>query len=324
MGASSPRPADRGGGGYRRPLAGGWDGSALRRALPGAHAGGDVGRAPMVDDPLNKARGENFPVALRLLPERTRRDLQAIYRFARHVDDIGDDTTRSVPEKLRTLDALAADVRGLYDGSRTPADPIVAALASPIARRRMPAHAFLRLIEANRRDQHVVRYQTFDDLLDYCRLSANPVGELVLCVFGRATPERIELSDRICTALQLIEHWQDIGEDYRRSRVYLPQEDMASFGVAESDLARQEASPALRALIAFETERAEAFLHAGTPLLSGLSGWARIAVSGYLAGGRAACRALRRSEYDPLRRVPKPTSPQIAAAWLSGALKGWA
>lgn len=275
------------------------------------------------DDPLAKAGGENFPVALRVLPPRIRNDLQALYRFARHVDDTGDLGNGDRKARLRTLDALRADVQALYDGSRAPSDPVVAALASPIARRRLPADPLLRLIEANRQDQRVSRYATFDDLVGYCRLSANPVGELVLHVFGKATPERVELSDRICTGLQLVEHWQDVAEDYRMDRVYLPQEDLHAFGVAETDLALPSASAALRSLIAFETERAEAWLIAGTPLLASLTGRARLAVSGYIAGGRAACTALRRGDYDPLRRVPKPTSRHVAGAWLRSVARGW-
>jgi squalene synthase HpnC len=275
------------------------------------------------DDPLAKAGAENFPVALRVLPERIRNDLQALYRFARHVDDTGDLGNGDKTARLRVLDGLAADVQALYNGERAPADPVVAALASPVARRRLPAGPFLRLIEANRQDQRVSRYATFDELVGYCRLSANPVGELVLHVFGRATPERIALSDRICTGLQLVEHWQDIAEDFRMDRVYLPQDDLHAFGVTEDELARPSASPALRALIAFETERAEAWLVAGTPLLASLTGRARLAVSGYIAGGRAACTALRRGDYDPLRRVPKPTSRHVAGAWLRSVARGW-
>jgi squalene synthase HpnC len=313
------------------------------------------------DDPLAKAPGENFPVALRVLPTRVREDLQALYRFARHVDDIGDEPldgpvkdhyrpdghrgpgvihvpgSRPAPDgtetpngptgierRLHALDQVAADVRAVYDGSRPPVDPVVAALASPIARRRLPADPFLRLIEANRQDQLVSRYETFDSLVAYCALSATPVGELVLHIFGRATPERVELSDRICTALQLVEHWQDVAEDYARGRIYLPQEDLRSFGVAESDLARPAATAELRNLIAFETERAQAWLDSGAPLIAALTGRARLAVSGYVAGGRAACTALRRSGYDPLRAVPKPTPRHVAAAWLRSLVRGWA
>jgi squalene synthase HpnC len=314
------------------------------------------------DDPLAKAPGENFPVALRVLPPRVREDLQALYRFARHVDDIGDEPldqpidqpldkrdghggpgtphipgSRPAPgstpthngpagieRRLQALDQVAADVRAVYDGSRPPADPIVAALASPIARRRLPADPFLRLIEANRQDQVVSRYQTFDSLVGYCTLSANPVGELVLHIFGRATPERVELSDRICTALQLVEHWQDVAEDYARGRVYLPQEDLRSFGVAESDLAKAAATAELQNLIAFETERAQAWLDSGAPLIAALTGRARLAVSGYVAGGRAACTALRQSGYDPLSQIPKPTTRHVAAAWLRSLVRGWA
>ncbi|WP_020574854.1 squalene synthase HpnC [Actinopolymorpha alba] len=273
------------------------------------------------DDPLIKASGENFPVALRVLPARTREDLHAIYRYARHVDDLGDEASG---DRLGALEEFEREVRTLYDGDpRSVRDPVVAGLASTVARRRIPAGPLLRLIEANRQDQRVTRYPTFDALVGYCGLSADPVGELVLHVFGRATTERLALSNRICTALQLVEHWQDVAEDYQRGRIYLPQADLHSFGVAEEDLGRTRATPALRALIAFECQRAEAWLDSGVPLLPTLSGWARLAVSGYVAGGRAALAAIRRGDYDPLQRVPKPTSRHIAGAWFWSALRGW-
>ncbi len=169
------------------------------------------------------------------------------------------------------------------------------------------------LIQANRQDQTVSRYATFEDLLGYCRLSANPVGRIVLHIFGAATPERERLSDLVCTALQLAEHWQDVAEDFGRGRVYLPQEDMAAFGCAEGDLAPaarptgavrpvtangvsgatvRTAPPCLRELIRFETERAGRLLDEGAALTGTLHGWARLAVAGYVAGGRATLAAI--------------------------------
>lgn len=268
------------------------------------------------EDPLGKATAENFPVALRVLPVRIRQDLEAVYRYARHVDDLGDEAPG---DRLAALGSVEADVRALYNGGPV-SDPVVAGLASTVARQRIPADPLLRLVEANRRDQHVSRYETFDDLLGYCRLSADPVGELVLRVFGRATPERIALSDKICTALQLLEHWQDVSEDYHRGRVYVPQEDLRHFSVREEDLGLRAATADVRALIGFETARAKDLLEAGAPLLGTLSGWARLSVAGYVAGGRATCAALRRGGFDPLRRVPRPTSPALAGAFLRSML----
>jgi squalene synthase HpnC len=261
--------------------------------------------------------GENFPVALRVLPARLRSDLHATYRYARHVDDLGDEFDG---DRVAALEQVADQVRRLYAG-RAVTDPVVAGMAPLVTRTGLPGHCLLRLVEANLRDQDRTRYQSFSELVDYCRLSANPVGEIVLAVFGAATRDRIELSDRVCTALQLLEHWQDIGEDYARGRVYLPKEDLDRFGVTEDELGAPRAGATLRRLVAFETERAAAWLGAGAPLASTLRGSARLAVSGYLAGGRAAANRIRRAGYDTLGGDVKPTRSDIAAAWADGLLR---
>lgn len=266
---------------------------------------------------IAREAGENFPVALRVLPARIRADLHAVYRYARYVDDLGDE---SAGNRTAALEMVASQVQGLYAG-RPPDDPVVAALAPVVERADVPAHCLLRLVEANLRDQDVRRYQSITELVSYCELSANPVGEIVLAVFGAATPNRIALSDRICTALQLLEHWQDVGEDHARGRIYLPKEDLDRFEVAEADLGALRASQPLRRLIAFETERASAWLGAGAPLVSTLRGWARLAVSGYVAGGRAAAGALRRAAYDPLGNGTKPGRADVARAWVDGVLR---
>jgi squalene synthase HpnC len=257
---------------------------------------------------------ENFPVALRVLPTRFRSQLVATYRYARYVDDLGDE---AAGDRVTALQEVAASVRRLYAG-QVPEDPVVAGMAEVVKSSRVPDHCLLRLVQANLQDQEVTRYRGFGDLVDYCRLSADPVGEIVLCIFGAATPTRIALSDRVCTALQLLEHWQDIGEDHARGRIYLPKEDLDRFGVTEDDLGADRASGPLRRLMAFETERAAAWLGSGAPLVSTLRGWARLAVSGYVAGGRAATQALRTAAYDPLGTDVKPTGPDIAKAWLEG------
>lgn len=260
---------------------------------------------------------ENFPVAMRVLPQQVRADLLATYRYARHVDDVGDE---SCGDRSVALKAIAVDVARMYDGE--PAETAqVEGLRALVRRQRIPVAPWLALVEANLVDQRLTRYQTFDDLLDYCALSANPVGRLVLHVFGQATPDRIALSDRICTALQLVEHWQDLREDYLRDRVYLPQEDLRRFGVPESALGDEHAEPALASLVGYETDRALAWLNSGAVLVSTLHGWARVAVSGYVNGGRAAAAGLRRHGYDPLPGLPKPTAAQVAACWLRACVR---
>lgn len=267
-------------------------------------------------DPTAKARNENFPVALRILPAAPRRHLMAVYGYARMVDDLGDE---AVGDRLAQLDAVEQDLRGLYDG-RPPQDPVLATLAGTVRACRIPLDPLVRLIEANRVDQMVTRYATFDQLVDYCTLSANPVGELVLHVFGQHTPARVALSDRICTALQIVEHLQDIAEDHRAGRVYLPKEDMDRFGVSEQDLSAERAGPALRALIEYEAERAGAWLASGEVLLGGLRGFARVAVSGYCAGGRAALDAIEASGFDPLPHPPRAARTAVAAALVRTVL----
>jgi squalene synthase HpnC len=283
---------------------------------------------------LAEARArENFPVALRVLPGRYRRHLLAVYAYARHIDDLGDEPFADPIDRLAVLDHIEAEVSALYRVD--PADPqapgsadghaathpVVRALAPTVADCRLPLHALVRLIESNRVDQHVTRYATVDQLVEYCTLSANPVGELVLHIFGQAGPATLALSDRICTALQLIEHLQDVAEDYRRGRIYLPKEDLDRFGVTEDELARSSASRQLRDLIGFEAERARAWLAAGAPLVSALNGWARLAVSGYLAGGRATLDALADAHHDPLRGAVRPRRRRVVRRWLTATVQ---
>ena len=166
---------------------------------------------------------------------------------------------------------------------------------------------FLDLVEANRRDQHVTRYATYDDLVGYCTLSANPVGRIVLEVFGVDDAESRALSDDVCTALQVLEHCQDVREDkLQRDRVYLPLDDMTAFGVQLDELSEFQTSHQLRRLVAFEVGRASALLHSGETLVARLPGWAKLAVAGYVAGGLATADAVRRDDYDVLSVTPRP------------------
>ncbi len=250
------------------------------------------------------ATQENFPVALRVLPGRYRRPLQAVYAFARLVDDIGDEAAD--PSRGRSgqvaaeLAAISSDLDRIYAGWPA-ADPALAGLADVVSARRLPREPFDALIAANLQDQRVSDYATREELLDYCRLSANPVGELVLRIFG-VTPSRDQraLSDDVCTGLQLVEHWQDVGEDARRGRVYLPAADRNRYGVEVEDLLADRAGERLRALMGHELAWAEELLRRGSALVGLLSGWARPAVAGYAAGGLAAVDGLRARAGDPL------------------------
>jgi squalene synthase HpnC len=280
------------------------------------------------EDVRVNASGENFPVALRILPERHRRNLTALYCFARLTDDLGDQAREQAGPgpadtsyRLRLLDDLDADVDRIYTGL-TPRSPVMQDLAATVAQCQIPAQPLHDLIQANRQDQQVTRYQTFAELSQYCELSANPVGRIVLYIFGAATEERIALSDQICTALQLAEHWQDVAEDLANGRVYLPEADLKRFGVTEADLAAPAANLAVKDLMRFEAARAAGLLDQGAPLVGTLRGAARLAVAGYLAGGRAALAAIRAQRYDVLSATARPRKPVLAAELAKAYARG--
>ncbi len=245
---------------------------------------------PGAEELLRQAGSENFTVANRLLGAETCRHLMAIYGYARLVDDVGDEAPG---DRAALLDVVEDELAAVYAGGPA-AHPVMRELAVTIRACELPEGPFRRLIAANRMDQTVTRYETWDQLMEYCALSATPVGELVLGVFGAATAERIALSDRICAGLQVVEHLQDIAEDHARGRIYMPAEDLARFGVDEASLARADVrSPGpLRGLVAFESARARQLLSSGAPLARTLPLRPRMAVAGFVAGGRAALDGL--------------------------------
>jgi squalene synthase HpnC len=259
------------------------------------------GGAPTAEAVMARAQGENFPVASRVLPRRVRSHLLAVYGFARLVDELGDSVQGDRPA---ALDWLEGDLDRAFQGRAE--HPLLARLAPTIRECALPREPFARLIEANRVDQRVTRYETWEQLRGYCALSADPVGELVLGVLGMATPARIALSDSICTALQLTEHCQDVSEDLANGRVYLPREDLERFGCTSADLAAAHAGAALRGVLAFEVARARGLLSEGAPLIRQLRGRASLAVAAFVAGGRAALEAIERLDYDVLPGPPRP------------------
>ncbi|HEY3959888.1 MAG TPA: squalene synthase HpnC [Solirubrobacteraceae bacterium] len=286
---------------------------------------------PTAEEVMARAATENFPVSSWLLPRRARSHLLAIYGFARLVDELGDgpapgrlvdspdgardparhdfaahELARTVQaeERLAALDWVERDLDRAYAGRAEHA--LLVRLQPTLRDCALPREPFVRLIEANRLDQRVSRYETWAQLRAYCALSADPVGELVLGVLGLATPARIALSNSICTALQLAEHCQDIAEDLARGRVYLPAEDLARCGCAIADLTAVHAGAPLRELLAFEVSRAHGLLDAGAPLIDELPGArARLAVAAFAAGGRAALEAIERAGYDVLAGPPR-------------------
>ncbi|MGY5130759.1 squalene synthase HpnC [Streptomyces nigrescens] len=271
---------------------------------------------------LDQAAHENFPVAPFFLPRAWRTDLMAVYGFARLVDDIGDGDLApgggdavllglgraQGEDRPVLLDALEADLHRVFsDRAPGPRHPLLRRLGPTVRRCTLTPEPFLALIEANRQDQRVSRYGTYDDLAAYCELSANPVGRLVLGITGTASPERIRRSDAVCTALQIVEHVQDVAEDLGRDRIYLPAEDMKRFGVTEADLAAPSGGASVRALIAYEAERARELLSEGTPLVGSVHGRLKLLLAGFVAGGRAALQAVAAADHDVLPGPPKPT-----------------
>jgi squalene synthase HpnC len=263
----------------------------------------------------DKQRSENFPVALRLLPLSVRRHLVAVYDVARTMDDLADEADG---DRLRLLHDFGADLERVWDTG--PNADVLRRLVPTVRELDLSPEPFRCLLAAGVQDQQVLRYETYDQLLGYCRLSADPVGRLVLAVFGVTDPRAGALSDRVCTALQLLEHCQDVAEDRRNGRIYLPQEDLRAHGVTPADLDAGRASPAVRRLVAFEAERASALLEQGAPLVRMLRGWARVAVAGYVAGGRATVAALRRAGGDVLAASPGPRRRDVVGQGLRLAL----
>jgi squalene synthase HpnC len=238
----------------------------------------------------------------------------AFYGYARLIDQLGDSYDG---DRLAALDWAQAEVEAaLADPEATGLFPLIAAVAASALTLGLTETPLVELIEANRMDQLVTRYATWDDLMAYCRLSADPVGHLVLAAFGASSPEHEVLSDRICSALQVAEHLQDVAEDAIAGRVYLPTDDLDRFGIHADDLAglarASTAAPTgLRAVVAFEASRARAMLDAGAPLVAGLSGRSRVAIAGFVAGGYATLDAIADHHYDPFGPTARPARGRI-------------
>ena len=243
-----------------------------------------------------------------MLPRGARRHLLALYGFLRLTDELGD----AFPgDRLAALAELEADLARAFEGRAR--HPVLRQLAPTLRDRALSREPFARLIEANRRDQHIHRHASYAALLESCAYSANPVGELVLEVFGVSSPARRALSDRVCSALQIAEHCQDVGEDYASGRIYLPGDELAACGCPEADLAGAAASPALREVLRRVAGRARGLLHEGEPLLGELGGAARLAVTGFVAGGHAALGGIEHIGFDVLGTAPARAPARSAA-----------
>lgn len=250
---------------------------------------------------------ENFPVASVLLPARLRGPVEAIYAFARGADDVADEGDAPAVARLARLNDYRRELAAIEQG-KAPLDaglaPVFERLGRQIRAHALPLQPFRDLLDAFSQDVGKTRYADFAELADYCRRSADPVGRLLLHLYGAATPDNLRLSDRICTALQLINFWQDVAVDWGKSRIYLPADDMARFGVGEAHLAEARCDDGWRALLDFQVQRARRLMLDGAPLarrLPGRIGWElRLVVHGGL-------RILERIEavrFDVFRHRP--------------------
>ena len=253
-----------------------------------------------------RARTENFPVASVLFPRRLRPHLRAVYGFARLVDILGDEVDG---DRLAALDELEQELSACY--SSEPSWPVMRALAPTIHEFSLPREPFLRLIEANRMDQRIAAYETWDDLKEYCRHSADPVGRLVLGLLRLdVEPELIAASDDVCTGLQLVNFLQDVPRDLELGRVYLPLEDRLRFRVTALD----RPNPELRELLRYEATRARSLLAGGRVLQEGIGGRIGRAVGLFARGGLAALDALESAQWDVFTQRPRPSRTRLALA----------
>jgi squalene synthase HpnC len=300
--------------------------SVLTEPLPGAASGLLVaeeparweGNLPAVPASLADARRycerlarthyENFPVATLLLPARLRPHLYAVYAYCRWADDLGDETG-GPPRALWLLDRWEDELQACYAGRAR--HPVFVALADTVARLDIPAQPFHDLITAFRRDQATTRYQSFEDVLGYCRYSANPVGRLVLYVCGYRDPERQQLSDYTCTALQLANFWQDVRRDYDIGRIYIPLEDMAAAGYSEEELRGHRYNSNFARLLQTLVARTWLLFRKGLPLVERVDRRLAVDIELFSRGGMEILRLIERQNYDVLSRRPHLGKPQM-------------
>ncbi len=246
---------------------------------------------------------ENFPVASILMPKHLRKPVAAIYHFARAADDIADEGKLPDDERLRQLDGFRAELARIAR-NETPLTPLFQNLAAEIRQHALPLQPFHDLLDAFSQDVVKKHYADFPDLLDYCRRSANPVGNLLLHLYGEATPVNIAYSDAICTSLQIINFWQDVAKDYAIGRIYLPLDELAQYGVGEQQIAQGICDDGWRALMKFQVDRARALMISGKPLGSILTGRIGLEMRMIIAGGLRILAKLEAARYDMFRQRP--------------------
>jgi squalene synthase HpnC len=281
------------------PASTGWDALPPEYAIP-SHAP-SLAEARAYCRRLARSHYENFSVASWFLPARLRQHFFNIYAYCRISDDLGDEVGDTAAS-LVLLDQWEKELDACYDGH--PRHPVFVALAETVRECEIPKHEFADLLTAFRQDQQITRYETFKDLLAYCRYSANPVGHLVLYLCGYRDAERQLLSDYTCTALQLANFWQDVSADFAKGRIYLPLEDLRRFGVREDSIARAENSAAFRDMLRFEVQRAREWFAQGVPLIASVDGALSTDVELFTRGGQEILNAIEAQNYAVLGNRP--------------------
>ena len=246
---------------------------------------------------------ENFPVASLLLPRELREPVGVIYRFARTADDFADEGNDPPQARLEKLQGFRLELEGIASGN-APRLRLFADLARIIRVHALPLQLFHDLLDAFSQDVVKNRYADFAEVLDYSRRSANPVGRLLLTLFKKNSPENLEYSDRICTALQIINFWQDVAIDFRKDRIYLPLDEMRRFGVTEEHLAQQRCDRPFQDLMRFQAERARRLMMEGKPLVDRLEGRFRLEIAITVQGGLRILEKLEQAQYDMFRHRP--------------------
>jgi squalene synthase HpnC len=266
---------------------------------------------------LARTHYENFSVATWFLPKHLRQDFLNVYAYCRISDDLGDEVGDPTAS-LALLDEWQSELDACYAG--TPRHPVFVALAQTVKKFAIPKHEFSDLLIAFRQDQTVTRFETFDDVLAYCRYSANPVGHLVLYLCGYHDAERQQLSDYTCTALQLANFWQDVTVDYAKGRVYLPLEDLRRYAVSEEDLVQNRNTPAFCAMMKFEVERAREWFARGLPLIQKVDNALAVDLELFSRGGQEILNAIERQSFAVLGRRPVISKPRKLALIARAAL----
>jgi squalene synthase HpnC len=266
---------------------------------------------------LARTHYENFSVATWFLPKKLRQDFFNVYAYCRISDDLGDEVGDATAA-LALLDEWQTELDACYEGN--PRHPVFVALAETVKKFEIPKHEFSDLLIAFRQDQIVTRFETFDDVLAYCRYSANPVGHLVLYLCGYHDPERQQLSDYTCTALQLANFWQDVSVDYAKGRIYLPLEDLRRYSVSEDDIQQKRNTPAFCTMMKFEVERARQWFDRGLPLAGKVDKELAVDIELFSRGGQEILNAIERQNFGVLGRRPVISKPRKLALVARAAL----